>query len=187
MPTHFNILWRLASSSGWSLLAGLGAVALVGVVVWVVITLIRPGWRISPVGIVAGSLTLMLLSVQVVPAIGAYRLKSTVRNTQDKVNSLIHSELAQMGGVISENSSEYVDGLARQTHDYLDNFIRKALLIASVEALAGFSIVVFSMEKPIPASARNGRRGAPLRSNRTNHIITRNGKSHTYRSRRHRL
>ena len=98
MPTHFNILWRLASSSGWSLLAGLGAVALVGVVVWVVITLIRPGWRISPVGIVAGSLTLMLLSVQVVPAIGAYRLKSTVRNTQDVVNSLIDSELAQMGG-----------------------------------------------------------------------------------------
>lgn len=129
---------------------------------------------------IAGAVTVVLLMIQFIPAVAAYDLKSTVNDTQDFANSLVSNTMGENGSF----ATDYVDTLADQAHSYLDSFIKKALLIALAEAVIGISIVVLTLETAHAPGF--GRRGAPVRKN-SNHIITRNGKSHPNRSRRHRL
>lgn len=183
MPSQFSLFWKLGSNAGWSILISLGIVVLLAVIVVVVITAVKPRSRFSPAGKIVGAVTMLLLFIQFVPALAAYNLKSTVNDTQDFANSLLDNSI--MGGVKNFGATEYVDTLADQAHTYLNDFIRKALLIALAEAIIGISIVVLTMETGTRMSVK-GHRGAPVRHN-SKHIITSHGKSHSHRSRRHRL
>lgn len=184
MPTQFNILWKLGSASGWSILISIGVVVLLALLVWVIIKGCKPKARLSTVGMIAAGATALLLVVQLVPAVAAINLKSTVNDAHEFANTLIDSNIIE-GGYF-DPASDYVDTIAAEAHSFLNNFITKALLIALVETIIGISIVIFTLESGSRAP-NYGRRGTPVRGNKSNHNISRYGKSHSNRSRRHRI
>lgn len=99
MPTQFNILWKLGSASGWSILISIGVVVLLALLVWVIIKGCKPKARLSTIGMIAAGATALLLVVQLVPAVAAINLKSTVNDAHEVVNTLIDSDIINGGGV----------------------------------------------------------------------------------------
>ena len=94
MSMLFNLLWR--SGSGWSVLISLAVVAIIGLMVWILLKSLYSRKRFSPLGMVVGSITLILLFVQFVPAITAYNLNGTVTEILHTPNLLEINGL--MGG-----------------------------------------------------------------------------------------
>lgn len=183
MPTQFNFLWQLGSGAVWPILIGIVSAAIFVAFVWLVIKGLKPNGRLSIIGMLTGALMLILLIIQFVPTLVAFNLKGTIDDISAS-NSLISSRL--FGGGISEVTSEYVESFAEKAHSYLDNFIFKSLLIALAEAVICISIVWLTLEES-SCPVRHRRGSGNMRINQSNHILTRNGKSYSNRSRRHRL
>lgn len=222
MVSCFTFLWNIFGHSFWSVIIGVVIVLVFVGLIGIIIQATKPRARFSVLGLCIGAVMAVLLVIQVVPAVSAFRLKSEVNEMRDSANSLIINILAIGGGttpqlndpeqinqaidLISENYpfitqfiGDYltelsdsgqlsltgiVDSIADSAIDWLNDIILKSLLIALIEAAIGCSLIYFTMENA-PSGGRRG--GAPCRANNNNHTISRNGKSHSYRTRRHRL
>lgn len=86
-----NLVLSLFSHSFWSIVIGLMIVAAITGATVALLKGYNPRARLSGAGIVSLSLTSVLLAVQIIPAVAAFRLKSTVGELRADANTLIAS------------------------------------------------------------------------------------------------
>lgn len=178
-----NIIISLLSHSYQAIIIGLLIVAVIMGLTLAAIKGYNPRARFSPAGMVATAITSLLLAFQFIPTVAAMKLKSTAIETQEGINSLIKSNLPPTGGGSLTGS---VNEIGNAAVDYLSNFILKELLIALAIYIAGVAVICLTLNTHAPARGLRGP-SSRLKSNNSNHIVTRNGKPHSHRSRRHRL
>lgn len=101
MILSIGIISCLGNSAIWSFAAGVGAVAVFDLLVWIIIKGFVPKGRLSPIGIITAAIASVLLLIQLVPAFAALMLKSNLADGAELANALKNSELAlKIGGGI---------------------------------------------------------------------------------------
>lgn len=184
-----NVILSIFSASfgalAWSLLI---VAALVGLLL-LVIKGIDARRRPSAVGIIAMVVMSVLMMVEIVPAIAATGLKSTVNDINSGVNSLTNSALLFGGGNfrglgLEEKIGEATDEVAATAIKSINDYILKKSLIALAIFIVG-AVIVFATLETTPSGSRRGT--TRTNNNKSTHRSLSNGKPHFNRSRRHRL
>ncbi len=183
-----NVILSIFSASfgtlAWSLLIVAALVGLLLLAIKGFDTRRRP----SAVGIIAMAVMSVLMMVEVVPAVAAAGLKSTISDVNDGAKALTDSMLPFGGGNFQgldlEKIGEATDEVADAAIESINDYILKKTLIALAIFIVGV-IVVFATLETVPAGRRRGL--SRTNTNKPNHRALNNGKPHSNRSRRHRL